>query len=66
MTRNLTIFWDDQSAEYRYRLTTTNLDADLDDYPVNSYIDGDLEWAKRIAAHYNLKVPEAGEDDEEA
>lgn len=51
----LEIYWDDTTATYRYRLANNGI-----------VTTGDYEWANRIASHYGIEVPRAGEENETA
>jgi hypothetical protein len=56
----MSVNWSDPAGDYEYKL------AKFIEYPdggreaLNSVF-GDLEWAKRIANYYNIKVPEVKE-----
>lgn len=52
----LRIEWDDNYADFRYVLSNER----------EEVARGSSDWANRIAAHYGLEVPRAGEKDEEA
>jgi hypothetical protein len=56
---HLQIYWDYESADYKYHLLKQSA------LELEVLATGDLEWAKRHAAHYKLSVPEANNEEKE-
>jgi hypothetical protein len=48
----LYITWSDEKAQYEYCLEVR-----IAEY-TKYYVYGDLKWARRIADHYNIELPE--------
>ena len=53
----LTVEWSDKAGDYVYTLNKLNEFRNGERQSASSY-QGDIEWAKRIAAHYGANVPE--------
>lgn len=53
----LTVEWNDNFGDYQYTLTKLNEFSNGERGRTASY-SGDKAWAKRIAKHYGLELPE--------
>ena len=61
--RELTIsLWSDDTADYRYKLSTYKYYASSNKRYLHSLNFGNSKWAERIAAHYGLDMPTEPED----
>lgn len=54
--RILTRYWDDDLAEYRFRLYEGSADKYQIDFDLELVADGDEAWAVRQSKHYNLEI----------
>lgn len=52
----LTRYWDNDLAEYRFKLYEGTADKYQIDFDLTLIADGDAEWAARTAKHYNLEI----------
>lgn len=55
--KRLEEYWNDEKAEMRYRLVEYHFwDGELCDCGANVIAEGDKEWSRKTAKHYDLTV----------